>query len=164
VLKDGWFHTGDIGEIIDGKYLKITDRKKEMFKTSGGKYIAPQPMENKFKESIFIEQIMVVGEGEKFPAALVVPNFETLKEWCQKKGIDFGNNEAAISNPQVKAKLEKEQERYNEHFAQFEKIKKIKLLPRLWTVEDGELTAKLSLRRKIIAEHFENEIKSLFVE
>lgn len=164
VLKDGWFHTGDIGEIIDGKYLKITDRKKEMFKTSGGKYIAPQPMENKFKESIFIEQIMVVGEGEKFPAALVVPNFDSLKEWCQKKGIEFGNNESAINHPQVIAKMEKEQERYNEHFAQFEKIKKIKLLPRLWTVEDGELTAKLSLRRKIISEHFENEIKSLFVE
>lgn len=162
LTEDGWFHTGDIGEMVDGKFLKITDRKKEMFKTSGGKYIAPQVVENKFKESILIEQIMVVGEGEKYPAALIIPNFDALKDWCIKKGIDYSNDEQMIDHVKVLEKFDREVERYNEAFAQYEKVKKIKILPRPWTVEDGELTAKLSLRRKIIAEHFEKEIKALF--
>lgn len=162
--QDGWFHTGDIGEWVDGRFLKITDRKKEMFKTSGGKYIAPQVIENKFKESPLIEQVMVVGEGEKFPAALVVPNFDSLKDWCAKKEIPYSSNAEMIHNERVLTKLEKEKERLNEDFAQFEKIKKIKLIPRLWTVEEGELTAKLSLRRKIIEQHFANEIASLYKE
>ena len=97
-IKSGWFHTGDIGELVDGRFLKITDRKKEMFKTAGGKYVAPQMLENKYKESIFIEQIMVLGENRKFPSALIVPNFETLKNWAGRKGITFNSNEEMIKN------------------------------------------------------------------
>jgi long-chain acyl-CoA synthetase len=161
---DGWFHTGDIGEMIDGRFLKITDRKKEMFKTSGGKYVAPQLIENKFKESVLIEQVMVVGDGQKFPGALVVPNFVSLRDWCAKKEIAYSTDAEMIHHPKVVEKLHKEQEKLNADFAQFEKIKKIKLLPKLWTVENGELTAKLSLRRKIIEQNYAQDIAEIYKE
>lgn len=154
---DGWFHTGDIGELIDGKFLKITDRKKEMFKTAGGKYIAPQMLENKYKESIFIEQIMVLGENKKFPSALIVPNFETLKTWAAKKGITFTSNDEIIRNEQVLAKYNEVIEAANASFGKWEQVKRFALLPKEWSINGGELTPKLSLKRKVITEK-NNEI------
>ncbi|MDX2360793.1 MAG: AMP-dependent synthetase/ligase [Crocinitomicaceae bacterium] len=154
VMKDGWFHTGDIGEFQEGKYLKITDRKKEIFKTSGGKYIVPQAMENKFKESRFIEQIMVIGEGEKFPAALIVPTFAFVSEWAKRKGIDLGDgsNESMISNEKVRERIQREVDQFNEGFGSWEKIKQIEFLPNELSVDGGELTPTLKLKRKKIME------------
>ena len=159
---DGWFHTGDIGELQEGNFLKITDRKKEIFKTSGGKYIAPQVMENKFKESSFIEQIMVIGEGERFPAALIVPSFENLKQWCLRKEISYSTDEEMIKNPQVLEKFQEETDKYNEGFAKYEKIKKFELLPHLWTIDAGELTPTLKLKRKTILEKNAARINKIY--
>ncbi|MBK6267154.1 long-chain fatty acid--CoA ligase [Marivirga sp. S37H4] len=161
---EGWFHTGDIGEMVEGRFLKITDRKKEMFKTSGGKYIAPQLIENKLKESTFIEQAMVVGDGQKFPGALLVPNFETLKDWCKHKGIKYSTDAEMVKDSQVLQKLDKEIQKANDQFAQWEKIKRTQLIPIQWTVEAGELTAKLSLKRKIIEKNYKKEIDALYQE
>ncbi|MBP6333895.1 MAG: long-chain fatty acid--CoA ligase [Bacteroidia bacterium] len=149
---EGWFHTGDIGVMVDNHYLKITDRKKEIFKTSGGKFIAPQALENKFKESSFIEQLMVIGEHRNFAAALVVPSFAHLRSWCELKGIPDASNEELIRNPEIISRLEKEVEEYNQFFGKTEQLKKIKLLPKEWTVDSGDLTATLKLKRKIITE------------
>lgn len=160
---DGWFHTGDIGELVEGKYLKITDRKKEMFKTSGGKYVAPQLIENKLKESIFIEQVIIVGNGRKFPGALIVPAFHTLREYAQLKNIPYTTDDQMIQHPLLLDKLQREVDKYNSAFAQWEQVKKFALLPALWTVEAGELTAKLSLRRKVIEQKFEKAIETLYV-
>lgn len=162
VMTGEWFHTGDIGEMIDGKFLKITDRKKEMFKTSGGKYIAPQAIENKFVESLLIDQVMVVGESQKFPGALVVPNFEKLRDWCGRHGISYTTNELMIEHPEVMKKLEEEVGKMNASFAQYEKIKKFRLLPQPWTIEKGEMTPKLSLKRKVIKEHYQHEIDKIY--
>lgn len=159
---EGWFHTGDIGQIEDGKFLKITDRKKEIFKTSGGKYIAPQPMENRFKENKYIEQIMVLGEGEKFPSALIIPAFEELKKWAGYKNITFTSNLDLVTNPLVLAKFNKEIDIINNSFAQYERIKKYHLLPALWTIDSGELTAKLSLKRKVILQNNKSIIESFY--
>ncbi len=147
---EGWFHTGDIGVFEEGKFLKITDRKKEMFKTSGGKYITPQSIENKLKESRFIEQVMVIGENEKFPSAFVVPAFAFIKQWCEKRNIPYVSNEDIIENIEVKKRIWREVETANDTLAQYEKIKKIELFPNEWTIEKGEMTPKLSLKRKII--------------
>jgi long-chain acyl-CoA synthetase len=160
--KDGWFHTGDIGTLVDNKFLKITDRKKEIFKTSGGKYIAPQQMENKFKESVVIEQVMVCGEGEKFPVALVVPDFIQLKEYCNFKNIPYTTNEDMVNHPEVIEKINREIENYNEAFAQYERVKKIKIMPKAWSVESGELTPTLKLKRKIIVQNNKQIIDSLY--
>ncbi|TAH24316.1 MAG: long-chain fatty acid--CoA ligase [Cytophagales bacterium] len=149
---DGWFHTGDIGEFVEGRFLKITDRKKEMFKTSGGKYIAPQLIENKLKESRMIEQTMVIGDGKKYPAAIIIPSFVDLKNWCEIKNISFSSPQEMVSNKHVLEKYQREINEINENFAQYEKIKKFILLPQLWTVDSGEMTPKLSLKRKIIFE------------
>lgn len=162
--KDGWFHTGDIGEFVEGKYLKITDRKKEMFKTSGGKYIAPQLIENKLKEFNMIEQVMVVGENQKFPSALIVPAFPVVKKWCEIKGITYTTDSEIIGHPQVLEKFQKEIDRLNENFAQWEKIKKFRLLPELWTINSGELTAKLSLKRKVILTKYKSKIDEMYSE
>jgi len=159
---DGWFHTGDIGELVEGKYLKITDRKKEMFKTSGGKYIAPQLIENKLKESLVIEQVMVVGENEKFPGALIIPSFEGLQEWCRIHGLDYTSNEEMIKKPEVLDKFQKEIDKANESLAQFERIKKFVLLPNAWSVETGEMTPKLSIKRKIITTNNKKLLESLY--
>ena len=160
--QDGWFHTGDIGELIDGRFLKITDRKKEMFKTAGGKYIAPQILENKYKESIFIEQIMVLGENRKFPSALIVPNFETLKTWAGRKGISFTNHEELIKNDQVLIRYNEEIETLGIGFGKWEQVKRFALLPKEWSIIDGELTPKLSLKRKIITEKNIDVIEKIY--
>jgi long-chain acyl-CoA synthetase len=161
---DGWFHTGDIGEIVDGKYLKITDRKKEIFKTSGGKYIIPQVMENKFKESRFIEQIMVIGEGEKHPAALIVPSYDFVKEWTERKGIKLSgdSNAALIENSDVIARIQKEIDHYNKLFGGYEQIKKFELLPEEMSVESGELTPTLKLKRKVIMEVQKDRVAKIY--
>ncbi|RYD71436.1 MAG: long-chain fatty acid--CoA ligase, partial [Sphingobacteriales bacterium] len=132
---DGWFHTGDIGELVDGRFLRITDRKKEMFKTAGGKYVAPQMLENKYKESIFIEQIMVLGENRKFPSALIVPNFETLKTWAGRKGITFTSNEEIIKNEQVLAKYKEVIDVAGVDFGKWEQVKRFALLPKEWSID-----------------------------
>jgi long-chain acyl-CoA synthetase len=163
--EDGWLHTGDIGEFIEGVYLKITDRKKEIFKTSGGKYIVPQVMENKFKESRFIEQIMVIGEGEKFPAAFIVPNFLFVSEWAKRKGHDIGDgsNESLVSNPHVIARIQKEVDGYNSLFGNWEQLKKTALLSRELSVEANELTPTLKLKRKIILGKYQKEYNEIYL-
>jgi len=162
VLKDGWFHTGDIGIIIDNKFLKITDRKKEIFKTSGGKYVAPQPIENKMKESKWIEQMMVTGAEQKFTGALIVPSFNALKEWCAEHGIEFTGNEKIIKNEKVVNLIKDTVERYNQNFNQVEQIKKFELLPYEWSVEGGELTPTLKLKRKVIMEKYKDAIERIY--
>jgi long-chain acyl-CoA synthetase len=132
---DGWLHTGDIGEIIDGKFLKITDRKKELFKTSGGKYVAPQPIENKMKESPFVEQIMLIGDNKRFVSALIVPSFAKLKEWAKTHGIQYTSNEEMIKNSMVLTMFESIVSEYNTLFNQVEQVKKFALLPREWTID-----------------------------
>ena len=162
VIIDGWFHTGDIGVMIGNKFLKITDRKKEIFKTSGGKYVAPQPIENKMKESKYIEQMMVIGAGEKFTAALIIPAFNPLKEWCDQNGIKFNGNESIIKNEKVLALIKDTVERYNQNFNQVEQIKKFELLPREWSVEGGELTPTLKLKRKVILEKYKDAVERIY--
>lgn len=159
--EDGWFHTGDIG-VFEGKFLKITDRKKEIFKTSGGKYVAPQVMENKFKESRFIEQIMVIGENEKHPAALIVPAFEFSMKWCKDNGISCGSPEELITNEKFLTQMQAEINKYNEGFGKWEQVKKFELLPREWGVDTGELTPTLKLKRKIIMSKCEAQVKKIY--
>ncbi|WP_129714394.1 long-chain fatty acid--CoA ligase [Pedobacter sp. SYP-B3415] len=159
---EGWFHTGDIGELMDGKFLKITDRKKEMFKTAGGKYVAPQILENKFKESPLIEQVMVLGENRKFPSALVVPAFEALKNWCAKKGITYVSSDDIVQNDQVKSRYMELITAYNQEFGRWEQVKQIILLPKEWSIDGGELTPKLSLKRKVILEKNKEKIEKLY--
>ncbi|WP_299765713.1 AMP-dependent synthetase/ligase [uncultured Dokdonia sp.] len=154
VIKNGYFHTGDIGEIDEEGFLKITDRKKEMFKTSGGKYVAPQLLENRFKQTLFIEQIMVVGDGEKMPAALIQPNFEFLTDWADKKGISYTDHADLISQERVVKRYQREVDEANETFAKWEKVKQFRLTPDVWSVEDGHLTPTMKLKRKIIKEKY----------
>jgi len=150
--KDGWFHTGDIGELVDGKFLKITDRKKEIFKTSGGKYIAPLMIENKLKESPFIDQAMVIGDGRKFASALIVPSFANIKDWYAGRGKKYVSNEDAIKDQEVINKIKEDVEKANATLAHYETIKKFELVPREWSIERGEMTPKLSMKRKVILE------------
>ena len=160
---EGWLHTGDIGEMAEGKFLKITDRKKEIFKTSGGKYIAPQIMENKFKESRFIEQIMVIGENQKHPAALVVPAFVFVKEWAARKNISgLNTNQDIINNAQVKDRIWQEIEELNKNFGHWEEVKKIELLPNEWGVDTGELTPTLKLKRKFILDKYKDIVARIY--
>ncbi len=154
VLKDGYFHTGDIGEIDEDGFLQITDRKKEMFKTSGGKYVAPQLLENRFKESRFIEQIMVVGEGEKMPAALIQPNFDFVREWAKRHNVTLGDNSDLVKNEKVIARFQEEVDLSNEEFAKWEKVKQFRLTPDVWSVEGGHLTPTMKLKRKIVKEKY----------
>lgn len=162
VVIDGWLHTGDIGIWEEEKFLKITDRKKELFKTSGGKYVAPQPIENKLKESPFIEQVMVVGAERKFVGALIVPSFSSLKEWMKGKGINYTTNEDVIHHPQVLEMYRELVESYNQFFNHVEQIKKFELLPREWTIETGEMTPKMSLKRKVVMEKFKDAIERIY--
>ncbi|SHK31096.1 AMP-dependent synthetase/ligase [Maribacter aquivivus] len=154
VIVDGYFLTGDIGELDSDGFLKITDRKKEMFKTSGGKYVAPQLLENRFKQSQFIEQIMVVGESEKMPAALIQPNFEYIKEWAKRKNIPVGDNSDIVTNEKVIARINEEVSLANESFAKWEKIKQFRLTPDVWSMEDGHLTPTMKMKRKIIKQKY----------
>ncbi len=160
--KDGWFATGDIGMMVDDKFLKITDRKKELFKTSGGKYVAPLPIENRLKESIFIEQAMVVGAERKFVGALIIPSFPNLREWCYKNHIPEGTNEELILNEQVIALYKDLAESFNKFFNHVEQIKKFEFLSNEWTVDTGELTPKLSLKRKVIMEKYKDAIERIY--
>lgn len=161
--KDGYFHTGDIGTFVENRFLKITDRKKEIFKTSGGKYIAPQMIENKLKSSPFIEQSMVIGEGEKFPSAFIVPAFSFIKDWAAKKGIEIGKSpKEIIENQEVKNKIKEEIEKINLDLAQYEKIKRSELLEKEFAVASGELTPKLSLRRKFILSLYSDVYKKIY--
>ncbi|MBP6758557.1 MAG: AMP-binding protein [Flavobacterium sp.] len=154
-LADGYFHTGDIGEIDSEGFLKITDRKKEMFKTSGGKYISPQLLENAMKQSRFIEQIMVIGDGQKMPAAFIQPNFGFIKEWEKLHGIAVGKtNEEIISNVKVIERIQEEVDILNDKFGNWEKIKCFELTPDVWSIEGGHLTPTLKLRRKIVLEKY----------
>ena len=162
--EQGFFHTGDIGELTADGFLKITDRKKEMFKTAGGKYVAPQALENKFMESTLIAQVMVVGENQRFPAALIVPAFEELEKWATHKGVAFNSKEELIENADVIDKYQKEIERLNNDFGQWEKVKKFKLLPKEWTIDGGELTPKLSLKRKVILKNTEVIVNKIYEE
>ena len=159
---DGWFHTGDIGILEEGRFLKITDRKKEIFKTSGGKYIAPVMIENKLKESPFIEQVMVIGENQKYASAFIVPAFAFLKEYCKRKGIEYTTNEEMINNSVIKARILQEVEKANKTLAQYETIKRPELLSREWSIEKNEMTPKLSLKRKIIMEANKDLLNKIF--
>lgn len=161
---DGWFHTGDIGVWEDNKFLKITDRKKELFKTSGGKYIAPQVIENKMKESKYIEQIMVVGEHQKFISALIVPNFMYLHEFAKEKNMKYKEDADLVQQPQIIALIENEVAQHNVQFGKWEQIKKTTLLASEWTPESGELTPTMKVKRKIIHKNFQKEIELMYAE
>ncbi|MFN5376321.1 MAG: AMP-dependent synthetase/ligase [Chitinophagaceae bacterium] len=160
--KDGWFHTGDIGVWVEDKFLKITDRKKEIFKTSGGKYVAPQPIENKMKESPFIEQMIVVGAERKFTAALIVPAFANLKTWCEKNGIEATTNDQMVHHPRVVEYYKSIIEKYNPQFNPVEQVKKFELLNAEWTINGGELTPTLKLKRKVIMEKYADAVERIY--
>jgi long-chain acyl-CoA synthetase len=155
VIKNDFFHTGDIGEIDQDGFLKITDRKKEMFKTSGGKYVAPQVVENAMKESFFIEQIMVIGDGEKMPAAFIQLNFDFVKDWAKRKGFEIGTNaEEIVKNPRLIDRIQNEIDNHNKQFGNWEKVKKFELTPDIWSIESGHLTPTMKLKRKVIKEKY----------
>ncbi len=159
---DGWLHTGDIGVFEEDKFLKITDRKKELFKTSGGKYVAPQPIENKMKESPFIEQMMIVGSEQKFVGALIVPSIPNLKEWMRQQNISFTTNEEIIHHPRVLELYRKLIDSFNEFFNHVEQVKRFELLPNEWTIDSGELTPTLKLKRKVIMEKYKDAIERIY--
>ncbi|MDT0687560.1 AMP-dependent synthetase/ligase [Autumnicola psychrophila] len=163
INSDGYFHTGDIGEIDEEGFLRITDRKKEMFKTSGGKYVAPQIIENTMKQSRFIEQIMVIGEGEKMPAAFIQPNFEFVRDWAERKKIDVGDsNEALIKNSEVIARIQEEVDFYNTKFGHWEKIKKFELTPEVWGIDNDQLTPTMKLKRRNIKERYSDLYNQIY--
>lgn len=161
-MEDGWYKTGDIGILVDNKFLKITDRKKEMFKTSGGKYVAPVVVENKLKESPYVGNIMITGAGEKYTGALITPSFNDLKQWARLNNIDYTTNEEMVKNEQVLELYKSEVERYNHQFSHVEKIKRFELLPHEWSVETGEMTPKLSLKRKVILEKYKDAVRRIY--
>ncbi|HTB31611.1 MAG TPA: long-chain fatty acid--CoA ligase, partial [Bacteroidia bacterium] len=168
--KDGWFHTGDIGVFKDNKFLMITDRKKELLKTSGGKYVAPQPIENKFKESPYISQIIVVGDGQKFTGALIVPNFHNLTAWCKTNNVEVGDlslrgtKQSLLNNDKVLRLFDAERDRLNVDFGHVEQIKRYELLPDEWTTDGGELTPTLKLKRKLILEKYKWAVEKIYAE
>jgi len=160
--KDGWFHTGDIGKIIDNKYLKITDRKKEIFKLSNGKYVAPQVIENKFKESFFIQQLMVVGENQKFTSAIISPNFEFLHNWCSIHGVKYRDNEALVQIPEVITRYQKEVNLINKDLAFHEQIKRFRLVCKEWAPGTGELSPTLKLKRNHLHKKYAHILEEIF--
>src|SRR5664280_400470 len=160
--KEGWFHTGDIGIFIHGKYLKITDRKKEIFKISSGKYIAPQVIENRLKESVFVDQVMVIGENQKFASALISPNFQFLHDWASDENISFHDNEELISSPLVFARYHKEVSEMNLNLSDHEKIKRFRLISDEWTAQSGELSPTLKLKRKVLNKKYGDIISEIF--
>ena len=165
-ITDHWYHTGDIGLFTEDaehqKFLKITDRKKELFKTSGGKYVAPLPIENKLKESPFIEQVLLIGAEKKFVGALIVPSFPNLKDWSRKNNIVAGTNEELIRHPKVIELFRELVESFNKYFNHVEQVKKFELLPYEWSVDTGEMTPKLSLKRKVIMEKYRDSIERIY--
>jgi long-chain acyl-CoA synthetase len=162
VLVDGWFHTGDIGVLDEDNFLKITDRKKEIFKTSGGKYIAPLPIENRMKESPFIEQMMVIGVNRKFTAALIVPSFVNLKVWCAQNKIDVLSNSQVVNDEKVIAFFQSIVDGYNPEFNHVEQVKKFTLLPAEWSIESGELTPTSKIKRRVIMEKYDQQIEDIY--
>lgn len=166
LTEDGWFSTGDVGTFVTNnagnKFLKITDRKKELLKTSGGKYVAPAPIESKFRENFFIEQIMVVGESKKFVSALIVPAFPVLEQFAKENSISFSSRDELIANPKVQAKYQSIIDELNPNFSHIEQIKKFKLLKSEWTPETGELTPTMKLKRKVINEKYTKEVESIY--
>ena len=158
----GWFHTGDIGHLDNGKFLTITDRKKEIFKLSNGKYVAPQLIENKLKESFFMEQCMVVGENEKFVSAIISPNFSFLHDWCSRHKIHFENNEELITIPEVIARYQKEITTVNKQLSDYEQIKRYRLVAEQWSPETGELSPTLKLKRKVLYERYEKILEEIY--
>jgi len=162
--EEGYFHTGDIGEFDEDGLLKITGRMKEIFKDSMGKYISPALIESRFAESPLISAIMVVGENQKFAAALIVPNFESLKTWCDENHVAYTTNAEAIREKKVIDRYRKEVDAYNKFFGDYEKVKRFELLDHEWTIEEGEITPSLKMRRKIIAEHYKDLIDRMFAE
>lgn len=159
---EGWFHTGDIGVLEEGKYLKITDRKKEMFKMSGGKYIAPQMIENKLKESFFIEQAMVIGENEKFASALILPNFDFLHDWCSHHKIHFRDNKELVQLKAVQEQYKKEVNLINKTLGEHEEIKRFKLVCEEWTSQNGMLSPTLKLKRTIIIRKYKHLVEDIY--
>lgn len=160
-ITDGWYHTGDIGTLSDDNFLKITDRKKELFKTSGGKYVAPLAIENKLKESPFIEQVMLIGAERKFVSALIVPSFPNLLDWARKNNI-AGSKEELLRNPNVIEFFKELVESFNKFFNPVEQVKKFELLPNEWSVDTGEMTPKLSLKRKVVMEKYRDAIEKIY--
>ena len=161
-IKDGWFHTGDIGMLTENNFLKITDRKKELFKTSGGKYVAPLPIENKLKESPFVEQVMLVGSERKFVSALIVPSFPNLRDWCRKNNIPDAGKEELLRNVKVIELFKDLVENFNKYFNHVEQVKKFELLPDEWSIDTGEMTPKLSLKRKVVIEKYRDAIERIY--
>ena len=159
---EGWFHTGDLGHIEPEGQLKITGRKKELFKTSFGKYVSPQPIEDTFKESLFIDQIIVVGEHQKFAGALIVPDFAFLKSWCNVKEIPFTTNIEMINLPRIRKRFKKEVDKYNMLFGEAEKIKSWDLMDTEWTFETEEITPTMKLKRNYILKKYQSQIDKLF--
>ncbi|MCD4771942.1 MAG: long-chain fatty acid--CoA ligase [Bacteroidales bacterium] len=160
--KDGWFHTGDVGVIEKEGQLRITGRKKEIFKTSLGKYISPQLLENRFKESAFIDNIVVLGENQKFAAALVVPDFEHIQAWCKVKNIKYSTDAEMLKEKVIKQRLQREINTYNKFFGNTEKIMRFELMDHLWSIETGELTANLKLKRGFITKKYNEQVDKLF--
>jgi long-chain acyl-CoA synthetase len=159
-----WFHTGDIGVLDEGGFLKITDRKKEIFKTSGGKYVAPVPIENRMKESPFIEQMMVIGAEKKFTSALIVPSFPNIKLWCDQNKLTFLSHQEIVNHPKVIALYQSVINTFNAEFNHVEQIKKTTLLPEEWTIDGGELTPTGKMKRRIIMEKYKPEIEKMYSE
>lgn len=162
VLVDGYFLTGDIGEIDSDGFLKITDRKKEMFKTSGGKYVAPQLLENSFKQSRFIEQVMVIGDGEKMPAALIQVDFDFVRSWAKRHNIVVGSDAEIAADERVIKRIQEEVDVTNSHFAKWEKVKQFRLTPNAWTIAEGHLTPTMKLKRKIVKEKYKNLYNNIY--
>ncbi|MDP2335481.1 MAG: long-chain fatty acid--CoA ligase [Bacteroidota bacterium] len=161
-IKDEWFYTGDMGEMVENKFLKITGRKKEIFKTSGGKFISPQNIENALKESRFIDQVMVIGEFRKFPAALIVPDYVFVKEWCRRKGISFTTNQEMSKHERVISRISKEVDKVNKKHSHYEMIKKFELLSIPWTIDAGELTPKQSVKRTVVLKKYQDLIEKIY--
>jgi long-chain acyl-CoA synthetase len=159
---DGWFHTGDIGVLSADGYLSITDRKKDLIVTSGGKKVAPQPIENHIKTHPLVAEIVIVGDKRHFPAALVVPRFESLERWAQEKGLAGARREDLVRDERVVAEYQRVIDEMTAHLAQFEKIKRIALLPREFSVEAGELTPKLNVRRRVVEQRYKETIDRLY--
>jgi len=160
--KDGWFHTGDIGTFVNGKFLKITDRKKEIFKSSAGKYISPVAIENKLKECKYIEQCMVIGEGQKFASALIIPSLSYFKDYCSARSIEWKGNDEMFEHEELRKIIGEHVKKVNGSLAAFEQLKRYQFINAVWTVETGEITPKLSLKRKKIAEKNKDVIAKIF--